>query len=642
MGRHALLFSVLALTTATPRALADTYVTFAPPNAYNRLWSTSEWWGLEPNCGLFPHRGKPQCCQCGPEDHWFVTLVSPSGATLDVGVELAGLDHRRGQVDFQGHSMLVFAGATIGDGDPGTTAPFLVNGAATPASFTSLGTLSFLDDHTYVHLEGFVNAGVAQAANDVDVSFLWSCLIQNLPGATWTFTSGANLGDVGGAPQFENHGTIVKLGSAPTAFLADLSQSGAGRVSVLAGELALARDVTAAGWIQVDAGGQLSMASGGFTTDVSGVVSGAGDVHLGAQRTATFRGTYDVGGWTTVDTNAHVVFAVPATTGRLAFADSSGGTMIEGELVVEDELLWDGGELVDGRMEVRGLGRIGGGAFGVPVVEDSRLVFTASSRVTIEGAGLRGRDASVVENDGSVTLSEAPLHVQGGTTTFLNRGSFEKRDGTSYVLMDLLNEGQLVVTGSTLVLAGDHLQTDGETRLDGGTIDMANFEVLEIEGGLLAGHGTVQGEVHLARGATLSPGFDDSFGVTAGELVVEAGPLVQDRGSVAHFDLGGLARGTEHDAVTGASPYEITLGGRLSLALVNGYESNVGPADVLVLYDTKNKPLAGSFQNVPSGGRLWTAGGEGSFVVHYGPGSPHPESQVVLSGFRSAAPRPLQ
>jgi hypothetical protein len=47
---------------------------------------------------------------------------------------------------------------------------------------------------------------------------------------------------------------------------------------------------------------------------------------------------------------------------------------------------------------------------------------------------------------------------------------------------------------------------------------------------------------------------------------------------------------------------------------------------------------AGSFSNVASGQRLATIDGLGSFLVHYGTGSPFDPSQVVLSSFQLAIP----
>ncbi|MBA3484003.1 MAG: hypothetical protein H0T51_19540 [Pirellulales bacterium] len=74
------------------------------------------------------------------------------------------------------------------------------------------------------------------------------------------------------------------------------------------------------------------------------------------------------------------------------------------------------------------------------------------------------------------------------------------------------------------------------------------------------------------------------------------------------------------------------LGGNLQLALLNGFVPSA--ANTFTVVEAMGN-LFGSFANVASGQRLTTSEGLGSFVVHYGAGSPFDPKQIVLSAFQS-------
>ena len=58
-----------------------------------------------------------------------------------------------------------------------------------------------------------------------------------------------------------------------------------------------------------------------------------------------------------------------------------------------------------------------------------------------------------------------------------------------------------------------------------------------------------------------------------------------------------------------------TLGGMLSLAFLNGFQSTVQPADTFTVLNAAS--LSGAFANAASGARLTTTDGLGSFLVNY-------------------------
>ena len=95
------------------------------------------------------------------------------------------------------------------------------------------------------------------------------------------------------------------------------------------------------------------------------------------------------------------------------------------------------------------------------------------------------------------------------------------------------------------------------------------------------------------------------------------------------IEIGGAAQGTLYDVVNVASA--AFLGGELDLKLTGGFV----PAPSQTFTIMSAAAIAGSFSNVPNGGRLNTSGG-GSFRVNYGPGSAFAPSLIVLSAFQSS------
>ncbi|MDO8631528.1 MAG: hypothetical protein Q7R41_13665, partial [Phycisphaerales bacterium] len=76
----------------------------------------------------------------------------------------------------------------------------------------------------------------------------------------------------------------------------------------------------------------------------------------------------------------------------------------------------------------------------------------------------------------------------------------------------------------------------------------------------------------------------------------------------------------------------LMLGGAMSLSVVGGPQHTILPTDTITIVTAA--AIDGAFSNPPAGARLLTVDRLGSFVVNYGPGSPFPAAQVVLSAFR--------
>ena len=113
----------------------------------------------------------------------------------------------------------------------------------------------------------------------------------------------------------------------------------------------------------------------------------------------------------------------------------------------------------------------------------------------------------------------------------------------------------------------------------------------------------------------VAPG--DSIGV-----LQVSGAYTQQAGGVLEIEIGGSSASHVDLLTVGAA----TLDGELSLRFIGG----VIPSVNVALTATS---LSGQFDNVLSGQRLSTVDGGGSFLVHYGSGSPFDPTQIVLSAF---------
>ncbi|WP_404308008.1 M60 family peptidase N-terminal accessory domain-containing protein [Neorhodopirellula lusitana] len=108
-----------------------------------------------------------------------------------------------------------------------------------------------------------------------------------------------------------------------------------------------------------------------------------------------------------------------------------------------------------------------------------------------------------------------------------------------------------------------------------------------------------------------------------GDLNNRTSSLIVSRATIdgLSVDIGGITAGTQYDQlITNAG----TLDGTLNISLTDSFIPSAAQAYTIVDSTTD---LAGEFDNVPSGQRMETTGGEGSFVVTY------VDDTVVLSDF---------
>ena len=246
--------------------------------------------------------------------------------------------------------------------------------------------------------------------------------------------------------------------------------------------------------------------------------------------------------------------------GVLAFG---GGTLSgPGPLTVNGALNWTGGTISTTSVTVNNVLTISGGA--TKLLEGAcTLVNTATANWS--GGTIELSSPAVISNAAggtfNVTFGGTAVGVGGAGALFANAGQFNASAGSGNVAamsVPFNNSGTLVVNSGTLGFQSPYAQTAGLTLLNGGNID--NTYGLEIQGGTLAGSGTVFGSV--TNNGTVSPG------APLGQMAI-GGDYVQTASGTLDIALGGTSPGTGFDwlIVTNTA----FLAGTLNVSLANGF-----------------------------------------------------------------------
>lgn len=212
---------------------------------------------------------------------------------------------------------------------------------------------------------------------------------------------------------------------------------------------------------------------------------------------------------------------------------------------------------------------------------------------------------------GSPALLEGTTNATGRVRLAANialHGRLETMDASTDVHFGgngqhlVFNTAQLAGTGAMTIDEGARMHLEDSSNIG---IDVENAGHLEV-----GFHAT---EVGLELSAPGEAFIRGNFAQTlSGEFFVE---------------LAGLMQGSEYDLLTVSETAR--LGGRLDVALIEDFLPDVD--DVFTVLEAGE--IVSSFDNAMSGERIPTAEGLGSFLVHYGSGSPFNENHVVLTDF---------
>ncbi len=284
----------------------------------------------------------------------------------------------------------------------------------------------------------------------------------------------------------------------------------------------------------------------------------------------------------------------------------------------------------DATLAGSGIARLAGGR--VEATNNATLTVAAGATL-VGGSGVV--DASIV-NNGTVGSAyqnldiNSPVFTNNGTLSAVNNASvnvsgstnltnFDAGSGTlgggTYAVADTGNGASLNFNGrsvkinaATVTLSGGNANFDALNALstNAGTLALLNLKQLNTSVAL-----TNTGTINLDAGTTLHVGGDFTS-VTSSKLAVTLG--------------GTQSSGAGSPGVLQADS-TATVGGTLTLSFAAGAALPAN-TDTLTIVSA-GSPVQGSFGNVPSGARLATTDGKGSFRVSYGAAA----SAVILSDF---------
>ena len=177
--------------------------------------------------------------------------------------------------------------------------------------------------------------------------------------------------------------------------------------------------------------------------------------------------------------------------------------------------------------------------------------------ITVEGGF--GRLANIT-NRGTIETATPDARIILDGNTWQNEGVIRVSKGNLVLSPTFNNAGIVSVdTGGTLFTDATYTQTDGATYLNGGAVSALR---IDLQGGLLAGVGTITGRV--LNAAHIEVGFEGQ----PGSLVIQ-GDYTQTADGALALKIGGTDQGTGYDylSISGTA----TLDGTLDITVLEGF-----------------------------------------------------------------------
>jgi hypothetical protein len=258
----------------------------------------------------------------------------------------------------------------------------------------------------------------------------------------------------------------------------------------------------------------------------------------------------------------------------------SGGTLGgAGNLEIDDLFTWSGG-VMGGSGATNATGGMQIDNAGAVQIADMRRLNNAGDAVWTGDGGFNNGPAAMFTNQGSGSFSgtfsiQTSADFLGGA--FNNNGTLTKTagsgDGITRFTSTFVSTNMVDVQSGTLHFASGYAQTLGLTRLSGGSLESET--TVNIAGGRLEGTGMITGAVIM--GGEIVPG------APIGVLQV-AGTYSQGGGGILNVEIGGLAAGTEFDALEVSG--DAALAGTLNVSLVGGFTPNPGDTFRIMTFAT--------------------------------------------------------
>ncbi len=455
---------------------------------------------------------------------------------------------------------------------------------------------------------GAFNRGATSGTASVSVVFNNTGTLNVNSGMLRLLASGANIHS--GAFNV-SAGATLDFGSGTHNLNSGASVTGAGIVSVSVGTV----NFNAGSTYNVSGTGSSTVVSGGVA-NFTGTVTSVGPLKI-SQGTANF-------------SSSTPTISVPA------LSLSGGSLRGTNTLTVSGPLSWLGGTM-GGAGVTNANGGITISGAGSAVTLDTRTLnnagtatWSGSNNISFFNGTLNNQSGAIfnVNNDQS-------MFDESGTETFNNAGTFNKAAGavnlSTNVNVKFNNTGTVNATSGTLNFFRDYTQTTAgsATVLSGGSISITSVAPMNIQGGRLAGIGTITGNVS-NTGGTVAPGFAPA---TPGILTIASplslqGNYTQGADGAFNVKIGGT-QATQFDQLklTNTLGGVATLGGTLNVTLITGFTPAAGNSFTILTCATRSC-RTGTFTitNLPplTGGLTWN--------VRYDPAS------VVLSVQAAAGP----
>jgi hypothetical protein len=577
------------------------------------------------------------------------TLQATGGGTLYINSST--VNNVGGTINAGSSSTVTFYGTTINGGNLSSASGGVIQGLFTDTlngvTITS-GTTYFLNNNNTYLTGDLTNKGTVNVGNSSSNSDL---LVQGTAANNGTINlsgggtinlnnAGSAIEGVSGNETLVNHDNLIQ-GQGSIQFLGSFNNQATVNSNVTGGTLTInsINNVTNTGTLEATGGGTLYINS-------STVNNAGGTIYAGPSSLATIYGATINGGNLSSASGAVIqalfndtLNGVTITSGTTYFLNNNStyltgdltnkGTVDVGNSSASSNLNIQGTAGNNGTINLSGGGTINlnnAGSLLEGVNGNETLV---NHDNLIQGQGSIQFLGSF-QNQGTVNsnVSGGTLLIQDAPTT--NNGTFQVGSGSTLVVngafttAGTVNIGELHSPSASLFQmagANNFIQTNGTTTLwaAASTLGVASGQAVNIEGGLLQGFGTIEG--NLINGGAVHPGDGP------GMLTVN-GNYTQNAGGVLDIDIGGSSPGTDFSVLSVNGLATLNTGGLLDVSLLNGFTPTSNETFVILT----SGGLSGMFtDNTIELGNV-------TFTVEYGPTGYL--NDVVLSAQVSSVPEP--